>query len=138
MKTRSNFWCHSVNNKHHTAERWNFEFEFRHQGKIPNSTFLQRRQKRNGCMNYTDVEFVFLFRMNKINGRLEIKSGHNLEHQSTYCLFSEQCLCNTAPIVTSLQRHLYGTTKTRSTLAHSSLVKSALTLQGLNTVLNTM
>ena len=73
MKTRSNFWCHSVNNKHHTAERWNFEFAFKHKGKIQNSTSPQRSQKRNGCMNFTDAEFVFLFRMNKINERLERK-----------------------------------------------------------------
>ena len=28
LKTHPNFWCRGVNNKHHTAERWDLEFGF--------------------------------------------------------------------------------------------------------------
>ena len=32
LKTHSNFWCRGVNNKHHAAERWDFEFGFQTSG----------------------------------------------------------------------------------------------------------
>ena len=104
--------------------------------RIPHLRSAARREMDVWILQTRNLSFCFAWiRLMKDSRE---KSGHNLEHWSTYCLFSEQCLCNTAPIVTSLQRHLYWTTKTQSTLAHSSHVKSALLLRGLSTVLNTM